>query len=73
MIIEILRDEKLADKTAMQLASANGNLKFLRSVLEEMKATEHSKKTLEESIEKVNEVIGYILDNRDLDFVLSDK
>ena len=73
MIIEILRDQKLADKTAMQLASANGNLKFLRSVLEEMKATEHSKKTLEESIEKVNEVIGYILDNRDLDFVLSDK
>lgn len=73
MIIETLRDEKLADKTAMQLASANGNLKFLRSVLEEMKATEHSKKTLEESIEKVNEVIGYILDNRDLDFVPSDK
>ena len=73
MIIEILRDEKLADKTAMQLATANGNLKFLRSVLEEMKATEHSKKTLEESIEKVNQVIGYILDNRDLDFVLSDK
>ncbi len=72
MIIEILKDEKLADKTAMQLASANGNLKFLRSVLEELRATEHSKKTLEESIEKVNQVIGYILDNRDLDFVMDE-
>ena len=72
MIIETLKDEKLADKTAMQLASANGNLKFLRSVLEELKATEHSKKTLEESIEKVNQVIGYILDNRDFDFVMDE-
>tara|TARA_B100002019_G_scaffold73985_1_gene63963 strand:+ start:1540 stop:1761 length:222 start_codon:yes stop_codon:yes gene_type:complete len=73
MIIETLKDEKLIDKTAMELASANGNLKFLRSVLEEMKATEHSKKTLDTTIEKVNKVIGYILDNRELDFVPSDK
>ena len=40
MIIETLKDEKLLDKTAMQLATANGSLKFLRSVLQEMKATE---------------------------------
>ena len=73
MIIVTLKDEKLIDKTAMKLASANGNLKFLRSVLEEMKATEHSKKTLDDTIEKVNKVIGYILDNRELDFVPSDK
>ena len=73
MIIEILKDEKLIDKTAMQLASANGNLKFLRSVLEEAKATEHTKKTLDDTIEKVNKVIGYILDNRELDFIPSDK
>ena len=73
MIIETLKDEKLLDKTAMQLATANGSLKFIRSVLQEMKATEHSKKTLDESIEKVNKVIGFILDNRELEFVHSDK
>ena len=73
MIIETLKDEPLIDKTAMQLASANGNLKVLRSVLEEAKATEHTKKTLDDTIEKVNKVIGYILDNRELDFIPSDK
>ena len=73
MIIETLKDEKLLDKTAMQLATANGSLKFLRSVLQEMKATEHSKKTLDESIEQVNKVIGFSVDNRELECVHSDK
>ncbi len=73
MIIETLKDEKLLDKTAMQLATANGSLKFLRSVLQEMKATEHSKQTLDESIEQVNKGIGFILDKRELEFVHSDK
>ena len=65
--IEKLEDPKLIDKTAMELATTNGELKFLRNLLQEMEASDHAQKTIDNSIERVNKVIGFILDNRTLE------
>tara|TARA_B100000941_G_scaffold159831_1_gene113624 strand:+ start:503 stop:718 length:216 start_codon:yes stop_codon:yes gene_type:complete len=66
-LIEKLEDPKLVDKTAMELATTNGELKFLRNLLRELNASEHAQKTIDLSIERVNKVIGFILDNRKLE------
>lgn len=66
-LIEKLEDPKLVDKTAMELATTNGELKFLRNVLAEMNATPHTQEVIDLSIERVNKVIGFILENRKLE------
>lgn len=66
-LIEKLEDPKLIDKTAMELATTNGELKFLRNLLQKMDAGEHAQQTIDNSIERVNKVIGFILDNRKLE------
>jgi len=66
-LIEKLEDPKLVDKTAMELATTNGELKFLRNVLAEMNATPHAQEVIDLSIERVNKVIGFILENRKLE------
>ena len=66
-LIEKLEDPKLIDKTAMELAISNGELKFLRNLLQKMDASEHAQQTIDNSIERVNKVIGFILDNRKLE------
>ena len=61
---ETLEDTNLFEKTALELSTASGELKFLASVLEEMNASDHAKKTIVNSIQRVNKVIDFILDNK---------